>query len=67
MTAGTQAGVPAWFTIKVLISIAALRANSGNDVLMRQAITVSDNDAARALWDSLGSPRESWGYPSTRR
>ncbi|AEX41532.1 putative secreted protein [Corynebacterium diphtheriae 31A] len=61
LTAGTQAGVPAWSTIKVPISIAALRANPGNDVLMRQAITVSDNDAARALWDSLGSPREKWG------
>ncbi|CAB0742064.1 hypothetical protein [Corynebacterium diphtheriae] len=61
VTAGTQAGVPAWSTIKVPISIAALRANPGNDVLMRQAITVSDNDAARALWDSLGSPREKVG------
>ncbi|AEX69471.1 hypothetical protein CIP107554_00774 [Corynebacterium diphtheriae] len=61
VTAGTQAGVPAWSTIKVPISIAALRANPGNDVLMRQAITVSDNDAARALWDSLGSPREKLG------
>ncbi|CAB1032373.1 hypothetical protein FRC0549_00562 [Corynebacterium diphtheriae] len=61
LTAGTQAGVPAWSTIKVPISIAALRANPGNDVLMRQAITVSDNDAARALWDSLGSPREKVG------
>lgn len=55
----------AWSTSKVPLSIAALRnAEDGGDEAaidqvkgnVRQAITVSDNDAADALWDSLGDP-----------
>ncbi|MGV0870106.1 hypothetical protein [Corynebacterium kalidii] len=49
----------AWSTSKVPLSIAALNAAPGDDALvgqMRQAITVSDNAAAEALWGSLGDP-----------
>ncbi|MGP9722776.1 hypothetical protein ACT3SZ_02015 [Corynebacterium sp. AOP40-9SA-29] len=49
----------AWSTSKVPVAIAALTNAGGDgqndlDGLMRQAITVSDNDAAEALWASLG-------------
>lgn len=49
----------AWSTSKVPVAVAALTNagaddQNGLDGLMRQAITVSDNDAAEALWASLG-------------
>ncbi|WP_239003808.1 hypothetical protein [Nocardia panacis] len=46
----------AWSTIKVPLAMAALRHDSGERVreLALAAITVSDNDAAQALWESLG-------------
>ncbi|QIS05347.1 hypothetical protein F5X71_26255 [Nocardia brasiliensis] len=46
----------AWSTIKVPLAIAALRHNADNYVAANAeaAITVSDNGAAEALWQSLG-------------
>ena len=44
----------AWSTIKVPLAIAALTADAED--LVERAITESDNDAARALWKSLGPP-----------
>ena len=46
--AGTIVGGPAWSTIKVPLAVAAL-GQPGAGHLAEQAITVSDNDAARAL------------------
>jgi hypothetical protein len=43
----------AWSTIKVPLAIAAFQED-----LAARAITESDNDSARALWDRLGSPGE---------
>lgn len=56
---GAQAGGVAWSTIKVPLVVAA-REHRGWPAIRssaRAAITVSDNDAARALWASLGSGR----------
>lgn len=53
--AGTLLGGPAWSTIKVPLALAAL-GQPGAEHLAEKAITVSDNDAARALWDLLGPP-----------
>lgn len=48
---------PAWSTIKVPISIAALRRDPATATpLITRAITASDNDAAMALWQLLGDP-----------
>lgn len=48
---------PAWSTIKVPLSIAALRADTAAaEPLMTRAITASDNDAAMGLWQLLGAP-----------
>ncbi|BAD59101.1 hypothetical protein NFA_42520 [Nocardia farcinica IFM 10152] len=45
----------AWSTIKVPLAVAALRRDpEGAMADAEAAITVSDNDAADALWDSLG-------------
>ena len=44
----------AWSTIKVPLAIAALTTETED--LVERAITESDNDAARALWESLGPP-----------
>ena len=44
----------AWSTIKVPLAIAALTEETQG--LVERAITESDNDSARALWESLGSP-----------
>jgi len=52
---GTLVGGPAWSTIKVPLAIAAL-GQPGAGPLAEEAITVSDNDAARALWELLGPP-----------
>lgn len=47
----------AWSTIKVPLSIAALRAHGTADQgLVDAAITRSDNAAAEALWSGLGEP-----------
>jgi len=56
LTLGTWRTGPAWSTIKVPLSIAALhQANSRS--LVKRAITRSDNAAAEALWARLGSGR----------
>lgn len=44
----------AWSTSKVPLAIAALRENPGVTAEMRASITQSDNDAAEAMWQSLG-------------
>lgn len=50
--------VPAWSTIKVPISIAALRQDPSASGDVALAIQQSDNDAAARLWQSLASPAE---------
>jgi hypothetical protein len=51
---GSLTSGAAWSTIKVPLAIAALTTDT--DALVARAITESDNDAARALWESLGPP-----------
>lgn len=49
----------AWSTIKVAISVAALRVDAAAaKPLVDRAITASDNDAAMALWQLLGDPAD---------
>ncbi|MFB7875525.1 MULTISPECIES: serine hydrolase [unclassified Nocardia] len=50
----------AWSTIKVPLAIAALRHDQNQSIfeMVRAAITVSDNDAAEGLWESLGDAPE---------
>ena len=57
---GTWTDGPAWSTIKVPLSIAALRESQSTTPTadMRAAITRSDNAAAEAIWSSLGTPEE---------
>lgn len=45
----------AWSTVKVPLAIAALRVSPQSTGVAESAITVSDNDAAEALWTSLGA------------
>lgn len=52
-SAGDDAAYPAWSTIKVPISIAALRQDPALRPTAAAAIQSSDNDAAQTLWDSL--------------
>jgi hypothetical protein len=49
---------PAWSTSKVPVAIAALREGSSADLVaqVNDAITVSDNAAAEAIWARLGDP-----------
>ncbi|MFE3194728.1 hypothetical protein ACFXHA_37390 [Nocardia sp. NPDC059240] len=47
---------PGWSTMKVPLTLAALRKNPGNQVAAVNAIEYSDNTAADTLWQSLGSP-----------
>lgn len=56
--AGTLLSGAAWSTIKVPLSLAAIRENPELQPQMRSAIEDSDNDTARELWQSLGSPPE---------
>ncbi|PRQ12451.1 hypothetical protein C1Y63_01270 [Corynebacterium sp. 13CS0277] len=55
-TPTTQQG-PAWSTIKVPLAMAALDAGviGADNAALRQAITLSDNDAAMQLWEALGA------------
>jgi hypothetical protein len=48
----------AWSTSKVPVAIAALREDSSPDLLaeINSAITMSDNEAAEAIWARLGDP-----------
>lgn len=59
LTYGSVTEGVAWSTIKVPLSVAAVRADGGHPLpatsaLIRRAITVSDNAAAEALWSRLG-------------
>ena len=54
MQVGSLTSGAAWSTIKVPLAIAALTVNTED--LVGRAITESDNDSARALWESLGAP-----------
>ena len=56
LTLGTWRTGPAWSTIKVPLSIAALHEGNSRS-LVKRAITRSDNAAAEALWARLGSGR----------
>ncbi|MEU8899492.1 hypothetical protein [Nocardia sp. NPDC048505] len=50
---------PAWSTMKVPLTIAALRKNASNNTYnATTAITQSDNTAADALWQALGGAQE---------
>lgn len=51
-----EVSVPAWSTIKVPLSIAAVRDGSADMSALTSAITVSDNAAAEQLWEGLGQP-----------
>lgn len=56
LTFGTWPGGSAWSTIKVPLSIAAMRADPDTArPLMQSAITQSDNDAAESMWQLLGA------------
>ncbi len=49
---------PAWSTMKVPLTIAAIRADSSyGGYAASAAITESDNTAAEVLWEALGSPQ----------
>jgi hypothetical protein len=48
---------PAWSTIKVPMIMAALRETDRITHAMTAAITESDNQAAEAIWASLGDPK----------
>lgn len=58
MTLGEWQSGPAWSTIKVPLTIAALREERPPKVTdaMAAAITESDNAAAESIWASLGDP-----------
>jgi hypothetical protein len=56
---GSWKSGPAWSTIKVPLSIAALRqSNDSAAPLVASAIRESDNAAAEALWAQLGQPAQ---------
>ncbi|GAB3220248.1 hypothetical protein GCM10027535_17090 [Mycolicibacterium hippocampi] len=59
---GSWTGGAAWSTIKVPLSIAALRADEPEaKPLVQQAISQSDNIAADQLWAMLGDPQTAAG------
>ncbi|MTJ61861.1 hypothetical protein KP696_24555 [Nocardia seriolae] len=47
---------PGWSSMKVPLTLAALRKNPGNQGAAVNAIEYSDNTAADTLWQSLGTP-----------
>jgi hypothetical protein len=55
LTGGDYMSGVAWSTIKVPLAIAALGVDSAQIGNATAAITASDNPAAQAMWDSLGS------------
>ncbi|TWS21213.1 hypothetical protein FK529_00945 [Tsukamurella asaccharolytica] len=65
VVAGDATGLPAWSTSKVPLVMAALErtgtAEPAVTAAMRSAITRSDNDAAEAIWSSLGPPEQAAG------
>ncbi len=58
VTVGSLKSGVAWSTSKVPLATAALRRShsSSTKSLVKRAITVSDNAAAEALWERLGTP-----------
>ncbi|WP_174188596.1 serine hydrolase [Nocardia barduliensis] len=59
VTFGEWTSGPAWSTMKVPLTIAALRRNpGGSNFAASAAITQSDNAAADVLWQSLGTAQE---------
>ncbi|WP_280491623.1 serine hydrolase [Nocardia asiatica] len=59
VTFGEWTSGPAWSTMKVPLTIAALRRNPGSsNFAASAAITQSDNAAADVLWQSLGTAQE---------
>jgi hypothetical protein len=59
VTFGDWTTGPAWSTMKVPLTVAALRRNSANTTYAASAaITASDNAAADTLWRSLGSGQD---------
>lgn len=54
-TAGDDAMLRTWSTIKVPLAIAALRENPKLQAQARLSITASDNQATNVLWNSLGA------------
>lgn len=75
---GATRDIDSWSTIKAAIALAVAQ-NADGDLsanqrdLMTDMLTISDNDAAKALWDSLGDPDDrvtqvfrSTGDPTTR-
>ena len=58
VTAGDMSAAAAWSTIKVPIAIAALRQDPAQATNVTAAIQWSDNNAAEALWASLGTPEQ---------
>lgn len=56
VAAGDISDAPSWSTIKVPIAIAALRQDPSQLANATAAIQWSDNAAAEALWESLGTP-----------
>ncbi len=55
VTLGDWSTGVAWSTIKVPLTLAALRNNPGYSGAASAAITASDNSSAEMLWQSLGS------------
>ncbi|MHA2788454.1 hypothetical protein ACXZ66_04830 [Corynebacterium sp. S7] len=55
---GSDLDAPAWSTIKVPLALAALRDNPAQYDNAVAAITESNNSAASALWESLGTPSQ---------
>lgn len=59
VTFGSWTSGPAWSTMKVPLTVAALRRNPATSTYAASAaITLSDNAAADVLWQSLGSSQE---------
>ncbi|WP_228002992.1 hypothetical protein [Nocardia australiensis] len=59
VTFGDWTTGPAWSTMKIPLTIAALRANSvSSSYTVSSAITASDNAAADTLWQSLGTGQD---------
>ncbi|MEU2030184.1 hypothetical protein [Nocardia amamiensis] len=58
VTFGDWTSGPAWSTMKVPLTLAALRRSPGSNYAASAAITASDNSAAETLWQSLGSPQD---------
>ncbi len=52
---GEAPGLVSWSTIKVPLSLAVIRAGQSHPADIDAALTASDNEAARRLWEGLGA------------